>query len=93
MEKEELFIMTHALDYVRAQNNPQSNQKCAEFECVVRIIMGDSADSKQEYCFSNYDHALRIAYRKYHQSSEKIKRIELLEALSYRLPLMVLEKS
>lgn len=85
--------MTHTLDYISAQNNYLSNQKRAEFECVVRIIMCDSADSKQEYCFSNCDHALRFAYRKYHQSSEKIKRIELLEALSYRLPLIVLEKN
>ena len=85
--------MTHALDYVCAQENSISNPKRAEFEYVVRIIMCDSTDSKQEYRFSNYDHALRFAYKKYHQYYEKIKRIELLEWLSYRLPLMVLEKS
>lgn len=91
-EKEKSFIMTYTLDYVSTQNNHLPNPKCAEFECVVRIIMRDSEDSKQEYCFSNYDHALRFAYRRYYQSYEKIKRIELLEALSYRLPLIVLEK-
>lgn len=85
--------MPYTLDYVSTQNNHLPNQKRAEFECVVRIIMRNSEDSKQEYCFSNYDHALRFACRKYYQSYEKIKRIELLEALSYRLPLIVLEKT
>lgn len=91
-EKEKTFIMTHAHDCACAQKNYISNQKCAKFECVVRIIMCDSSDLKQEYHFSNYNHALHFAYKKYHQYYENVKRIELLESLSYHLPLMVIEK-
>ena len=86
--------MTHKFDCIDTQQNESVlPQVRAGFEYIVRIIMSDLEGSKHEFGFSSYGNAVCFAHEKYHQLFEKVKRIELLDALSYRLPLMVLEKT
>lgn len=86
--------MTHNFDCIDTQQNESVlTPVCAGFEYIVRIIMSDLEGSKHEFGFSSYGNAVCFVYEKYHQLFGKVKRIELLDALSYRLPLMVLEKT
>ena len=86
--------MTHNFDCIDTQQNESVLTPVrAGFEYIVRIIMSDLEGSRHEFGFSSYCNAVCFAYEKYHQLFEKVNRIELLDALSYRLPLMVLEKT
>ena len=81
------------MNYIERSKKEQLEEMRNDNEYIVRIVKCNHGAAISEFVFSDYREAIRFAYEKEYKLTEEIKRIEILDAFSYRLPLIVIERS